>query len=271
MFVGDTAEQRDGMFDEAGDLIDQAGVIDHRQALGRGEAGNALGNGALAVGGVHQNEPFLQLGGPVVAPGDGKGVGSMEPVPLGQVGTCQAMAIIGAVAQIEGNHRAVQQAGDPAQRADPGEMAGAAPAHGFRPGKTPQQGRERLRDQGRGGDGGGGFLQHPVVAFLANLVAAGVVLAQEASQSLFRCTGAGAALDAGAGGHGFGDIGRQRDPARAMEATDVGRSQGRERFAGKASEVLGRTRLHAGWDFLAEQFQEERGHTQSFNADSMSV
>ena len=63
---------------------------------------------------------------------------------------------------------AVQQADDPAQRAHPGEGAGPAPAHGFRPREPAQQRRERRRPAPPRGSPGG-LLQHPKIAFLAQL------------------------------------------------------------------------------------------------------
>ena len=41
VFVGDAAEMRDGPFDQAGDLVEQAGVIHHGKVLFRGKAGDA--------------------------------------------------------------------------------------------------------------------------------------------------------------------------------------------------------------------------------------
>ena len=67
--------------------------------------------------------------------------------------------------------------------------------------------------------------QHPVVAFLAQLLAARAVLAQEAGHRLLGCTGAWAAFCCAAGGDLRRHIGRQRDAARAMEGADVPRRQ----------------------------------------------
>ena len=61
----------------------------------------------------------------------------------------------------------------------------------------------------------GRLLQHPVVAFLAQLLAARAVLAQEAGQRLLRRAGARAALGRAAGGDLRRHVGRQRDAARA--------------------------------------------------------
>ena len=167
VLVGDAAGQRDRPFDEAGDLIQQAGIVDDGDGFLRRDARDALGDDAFALGGVGQHVVLAQLRDPVGGAGDGERAGRVEAVALGQIARDEAVPIIGAVAQIERHDLAVQQADDPAQRADPGEMARAAPAHGFRPGEAAQHGGHRARDQRRRGDGIGLLFQNPVVAFLA--------------------------------------------------------------------------------------------------------
>ncbi len=55
VLVGDAAEMRDGPFDQAGDFLQQAGIVDDGQRFFGGEAGDAVGDDALAVGGVDQH------------------------------------------------------------------------------------------------------------------------------------------------------------------------------------------------------------------------
>ena len=230
-----------------------------------------VGDDALAVGGIDQDAVRGQFFLPVGSRSDREGARGVEAVALGQVGAGEAVAVVAAVAQIERHDRAVEQAGDPAQRTHPDEAAGAAPTHRFGPGEAAQQAGHGAGDQAGGGDSGGGFLQHPVIAFLAQLLAAGVVLAQEAGQRLFRRIGARAALRGAGGCHLGGDVGAQGDAARAEPGGDGGWGDGGQGCADGALEFGCCAPLHAGGDFLAEQFQKQFGHVQSFSAGSMSV
>ena len=56
-----------------------------------------------------------------------------------------------------------------------------------------------------------------------------------------------------------------------IEGADVGGRQWGQRLGAQPCQILGRPRLHARRDFLAEQFEEELRHRQSFSAGSMSV
>ena len=98
------------------------------------------------------------------------------------------------------------------------------------------------------------------------------MLAQEAGQRLLGRSGARAAL----GGcwrpaTSGATSAAQRDPARAVEAARSGRATSAARLRRPGAQVLGRAGLHARGDFLAEQFQEQLRHGQSFSAGSMSV
>ena len=81
----------------------------------------------------------------------------------------------------------------------------------FGQGKRRSSGGIALGDQSGGGHRGGGLLQHPVVALLAQLLARRAVLAQEAGQRLLGRVGARAALDCAAGGD---HAARRPPPAR---------------------------------------------------------
>ena len=60
---------------------------------------------------------------------------------------------------------------------------------------------------------------------------------------------------------------RQGDAAGAEPGGYVGRGDRGKRGRDRAFKVHGRAALHAGGDFLAEQFQEEFGHVQSGRLD----
>ncbi len=155
-----------------------------------------------------------------------KAPGAMEAMPLGQVGRDQPVAVVGAVAQIERHHRAVQQADDAPQRAHPDERRWCRPSASISArGTGAAAPGMRAGDQLGGGDRGGRFLQHPVVAFLAQLLARRAVLAQET-----RPAPAPARWRAGRVRWCWrrrpraATSARQRDAARAVEGRDVGRA-----------------------------------------------
>ena len=261
MLVCDAAQVRDRPLDQAGHLIQQAGVVHHRQVLFRGEPGDAVGDDAFTIRHIDQNAVHRQLLPPVGGGGHSEGAGGMETMSLGQIAADKTVAVIGAVPQIERHDRTIQQAHDPAQRANPDKAAGASPTHGFRPREATQQSRHGTGDQLSGRDGGGAFLQHPVVALLAQLLAAGVVLAEEPRKSLFRRVGPRAPFDGTRGGNFGSNLGPQ---ARCGgDRTSVAILAGRNSAEGsrdRAFKLSRRAALHAGGDFLAEQFNEEFGH-----------
>ena len=61
MLVGDAAEMRNGPFHEAGNFLQQAGIVHDGERFLRGQAGDAVGDDALAVGGVDQHSVGEQL------------------------------------------------------------------------------------------------------------------------------------------------------------------------------------------------------------------
>ena len=201
-----------------------------------------------------------QFGLPVFDAGDFERAGGVEAVALGQVAAGQAVAVIGAVGEGERHDRAIEQAHDAAQRTHPGEGARSAPAHGFRPGEAAQHGRHGVGDQGVGGDCLGPFFDDPEVALLPELFFCCAVLAKEPGQRLLRRVGARAAF----GGADGGDAGRyirgEGDTTGAIERPDVGWRKRGKRLRQQPREIVGPASLHARRDFLAEQFQEKRGH-----------
>ena len=116
----DAAEIRDGPFDEAGHLIEQAGILDDRQPFGGGEGFEAGVDRGAALGGIHDHVAGGQLESPIGTAGNGEGAGGEEAVALGEIAGGQPVSVILAVAQVERHHGAIEQAGDAAQRAHPG-------------------------------------------------------------------------------------------------------------------------------------------------------
>ena len=222
----DAADERDGVFDEAGDFVDQAVIGDDGEAVMGGDGGHTLGDEAAAFVLVGDDVVLAQAVGPVGEAADGEGGGGEEAVAFGEVAGGEAVAVIGAFREGEGDDRAVQHADDAAQRADPGEGAGP-PAHGFGPGEAAQQGGHRAGDEGGGVHGRAGFGEDPILAFGFQVVAFGAVLAQEAGKGLVGGVGAGTALGRGPGGDGGGDGGGQRDAAGAEAGLDIGGRQRR--------------------------------------------
>ena len=200
---------------------------------------------------------------PVGAGGDREGAGGEEPVALGQVAAGEAVAVIGAVAQVERHHRAVEQAQDAAQRAHPGERRWCRPSASIWATGSGAAGRAV-----RGRSGRRRRCRAPLVRARSNRLPGAVARGWRRA-----CGGSRPAPARGRCGAararrcGFGDarrdVGRQRDPARAVRKPrrSVGDS-GAKASAIRRAQVLGRPRLHAGGNFLAEQFQEQFGHGQ---------
>ena len=252
----DAPKQRHRPLDQAGHFVQQTGIIDCCHTMRGSEPRNAVCDHALAVAGLHQHVPVAQLGLPI---GEGRHrdrTGRMEAVALGQVGCGEPMAVIGAIAQIERHDLAVEQADDPSQRPHPGEGAGAAPSHRFRPREATQQRRNRRGDQRGRRHRLGHLLHYPVVALLAELVPAGAMLAQKTSHRLLRCIGSRAALAALGGGHFPGNLGCQGDPSRPVVRMDVLGLQRRQCLAAQPRQIFGAACLHACRNLLAEQLQE---------------
>ncbi len=125
--IVDTAEQRHRPFHQSRDLIKQSGIVHHLRFVG--ERGDPFRDDPLALRGIHQDAAVAQAVRPIRARRHREGAGRVEAVALGQIGRNESMPIVLAVAQVERHHRAIQQADDAAQRADPDEIAATAPAH----------------------------------------------------------------------------------------------------------------------------------------------
>ena len=203
------------------------------------------------------------LSRPVGGSRDGEGAGGVEAVALGQVAAGEAVAVIGAVAQVERHDRAVQQADDAAQRADPGEVAGAAPAHRFRPGEAAEDARYTNFDQMSGGYRRMALFRHPETVFLTKLLSGSVNFAQESW-----IAGSGAPTRGPRCGYRPRPVPRSSRRSRRRNAPGTvkhlrTRMASDNRFQADSDQpgkILGCPSLHARWDFLAEQFEEEFGH-----------
>ncbi len=159
-----------------------------------------------------------------------------------------------------------EDAEDGVQRADPAQGA-VAPAHGFRPGEGADGGLDGLGDDLGGGAAGLVDEGDEDVALLVGagdeLVAGEAGGAEEALDGLGGGVGAGAlALLAGVGG-AVGEAGeREGQPAGRGEGGGVGVGEAAldQAVGDEAAQVLGRLPLHAGGDFLGEEFEQEVGH-----------
>ena len=223
--IVDAPQQRHRPFHQPRHFVQQAGIVHQRDLSRAPQFGDAVADDPPAFVGIDHDAALAQLRRPVAAGCHGERTRRVEAMALGQVARRQPVPIVLAVAQVERHHRAVQQADDAPQRADPDEVAGASPAHRLGPGEAAQQRRDRAGDQRGGRYCLRRLPQHPVVALLVQLLAARAVLAQKAGHGLLRCTGARATFCCAAGGNLRRHLGRQRDAARTMEGAEVCRRQ----------------------------------------------
>ena len=181
---------------------------------------------------------------------------------LGEVAAGQPMAVVGALAQVERHHLAVEDAQDAAQRADPGEARCCRPSASTSARGSGAAGRGSSRAISSAaampGTTRSSTQKSPSSRSCSRV---GAVLAQEAGQRLFGGAAARAALAAAAFGHPAGDPRRQRRSGAgrrncAMSAGASGASASRD----QPGKVLGRPRLHARGNLFAEQFEEKLGH-----------
>ena len=191
---------------------------------------------------------------------------------LGEVGGVQPVPVIGAVAQVERHDRAVQQADDPAQRAHPGERAGAAPAHRFRPGEAAQQVGTAAAISVGGGNRRRCLVQHPGLALARSwprrrrACAGSRSAPARARWRAARVRWCGSPRPAGATAR------RQRDAARAVEGAwpSCGDSAPSASATKRARSSAARACMRAGISSLNSSRKKLR-HGQSFSAGSMSV
>ena len=255
----DAAQQGNRPFDEARDLVDEALVLDQLQLCAVDQGADAVDDALAAEDRVGDDPAGEQAVPPGLERGGGEGVGGVEAVALGFEAADQAVAVIPGVGQGEGNERAVQRAGDAAERADPGQRGGA-PAHALGPGEAADEGGDGLGHEGDDRDGDGLAHEHEVAALVDELVPRGAVLAEEALERLRRGVGARAPLG-GAGGRHLGrEGGGVGDAAGAMEGLDGGGDERGQRLPKQAGQIRRRPGLHAGGDVFAEELEEEGGH-----------
>ena len=154
----------------------------------------------------------------------------------------------------------------------------AAPAHGFGPRKAaehawalpPRSAQRRTRRQAD-------YIQHPIVAFRRGVARVSRHCACEESltaPALERWRAGREPEVAGRAARASKTSARSAMSAGAKVCADGGKwrkqlleNGGRSHARSSAAALA----LHAGGDFLAEQFQKEFGHVQSFSAGSMSV
>ena len=256
----EAAEERHRPFGEAGILGEQAFILDQGEAGGGGGGAGALGNEAAALGGIGDDVAGLELFKVIVGAADGDDAGVMEAVADG--GGAGAHA-----GDLNGHDLLAEQGDDALQGSDPaqafGRGGGVAPAHRLGPGK----GADDCGDGfGQDGDGGAaGLVEDGEVHAVAldELVRGEAGLAQEAFQGLGRCGGAGAfgflPHGRGFGGEAPGD---EREAAGGGAGFHGlrGEAGGGELLGEQAGEIGRRPGLHAGGDFLGEEFEEEVGH-----------
>ena len=263
VLVVDAAEQRHRPFDQAGDLVEQAGIVDHGQALVRGEAGDPLGDDALALVGIDQTRG-ARAASPASrraqvtanAPGAWKRWPSVRSA-LARPWPSSSPSRRSNGTTSPSSRQMMRRSGRTQMK-----LLRAAPAHGFRPGEAAQQRRAwRRRSSSAAPIAAAALFQHPVVALLAQAARGRAMLAQEAGQRLLRRVGARAALDAAGCRDARGDLGRaaRSGAGRRRSRIDGG-------VSGASASVIRRARssaaraLHPRGDFLAEQFEEEFGH-----------
>ena len=199
----------------------------------------------------------------VLEGGDGERVGGVEAVAAGEVAGLQAVDLDG---DGLGAGVAGEDAEDGLERADPAEGA-VAPAHRLRPGEGADCGLDGLGDDLGGGAAG---LLDDGEEDVALLVGAGLELgageagrAEEAVDGLLRGVGAGTLALLAAAGGGLGEAFEgERQAAGRGEGGGVGVGEAAldQAVGDEAAQVVGGARLHAGGDFLGEEFEQEIGH-----------
>ena len=244
-------------------------TVSWRSAARRGDA---VGDDALALAASTSTRWARSLSAQSAQAVTAKAPGAWKRWPSVRLADGQAVPVVVAVAQVERHDRAIQQAGDAAQRAHPGEVAAAAPAHRLRPGEAAQQRRECRRRSARRR----APRRPPCPAPSSRLPARSCsrVAPCLRRKPASACSGAlarGPRSVVLAGG----DLGvPPRRPGQCGAGRRTCARGGRQRgqgLGGQPREVLRRARLHARRDFLTEQLEKELRHDQSFSAGSMSV
>ena len=265
------AHQHDRPFDEAGDLLQEAIILDELEPAGEGEVLGVGEDDRLAAVGVEHHLGLPQRVDVIVETADMDRPGRHETMAPGHIAGLDAVDLerddLGSVV------RNGERADDPAQGPDPAQRVGlrrrCAPAHRFRP-------RKRADDRGDDlGDRVLGFaarlLDHRDIELallrvgrdrriLDSLEARAL---EKALDRRIRRADAGTfslLAQIGLGGRQADDMQRQApggDEALRALIKEVALDQ---RVGDQALEVLRRLALHAGGDFFAEQFKQKVGH-----------
>ncbi len=101
----DLPEQRHRPFHQSGHLVEQPGILDHRQTAGRRLRRDAVRDAGPPLGGIDQHAMACQPVRPVGRRGHGEGARSVEPVALGQIARGQAMPVVLPLGKSVGDHR----------------------------------------------------------------------------------------------------------------------------------------------------------------------
>ena len=260
------ARQHHRPFHQSGDFLQQAFVFHQLQPQCHGLIARIMHDHVLAPVGIEDDLLLFQLGHVVVEAADGEGLVAMEAVAARRVASGDAV-------NVEGDHfrlfRFRAEGGDDGlQRSHPAQGAGA-PAHGFGPGEVADDAGHHVRNDflcraARLLDDGDVELALLRVALDRGFLDGGeACTAQEAFQRLRRRADARAlALFAGGlrGNRQAGDMqGKAAGRGECLRAL-IGQTGFHQRIGDQRLEVICSTALHAGRDFLAEQFKQEIGH-----------
>ncbi len=198
------------------------------QRLRGGERGDALGDDALALGGIDQHAVLAQLRrASRRRRAHGEGAGAWKRWPSVRLSLAEPVPVIVAVAQVEADH-ARRRAGRAMRRSGRTQVNAlrAAPAHGFRPGKAPQQRRASRGDQLGGGDCRAWTSRAPSSRLPgAAARALAPCLRRNPASACSGAVGARTALDAAGFRHRRADAAGERDAARADRRSAHRRAQ----------------------------------------------
>ena len=254
------AHQHNGPFGKPRILGKQRLVLDQSELLLPGERASAVANETGALLAVEDHFGGAELLHVIGEAFHGEGLGRHEAV------TQRLLAAPDAV-DLEGHDLAVEQAEDGMERPHPAKPA-RTPAHGFRPGKIPNDIRH---------DPGHDLCRRPAPLLdQRHVEGALLVLAPLRLIDGGKTCGFEEPLDGGIGRIDaralllFPHIGRPRrqsvddggQPARRGEGPDrlVFEPRPGKRLPQETREVLARARLHACGDLLREQFEEQLSH-----------
>ncbi len=262
--VLDVAHQHDGPFHEAGDLAQQALVLDQFQPAREGDLLRVVPQrlGPFVRGQDHLGA--LQLGLVILEARDLERGDAHEAVAARDAARLDAVDLErddGCLTRVVG-----EDAQDRVQRTDPAQAA-RAPAHGLGPGEG-ADGLFQLLGHDRGGgaafgDDGGVVEGALLVLALLELVARHAGAAAEALDRLVGRTHLGAAAFLAQGGRMGGEaLQREREAARRGEGARAGVCQARldQPVGHRLLQVGGGLFLHAGGNFLGEELDQEIRH-----------